>query len=41
MLTVIAVVAGGCYSAAFVAPRPYCYMFAILAAVGVIIVRMS
>ena len=39
MITLIAVLAGGCYSAAFVAPRPYCYLAAILAAVGACIVR--
>jgi hypothetical protein len=39
MITVIAVLAGGCYSAAFVAPKPYCYLAAVLAAIGAIIVR--
>jgi hypothetical protein len=39
MITVIAVIAGGCYSAAFVAPKPYCYIAAVLAALGAIIVR--
>ena len=41
MITVIAVVAGGCYSAAFVAPKPYCYIAAVLAALGAIIVRIG
>jgi hypothetical protein len=39
MITAIAIFAGGCYSAAFVAPRPYCYVAAVLAALGAIIVR--
>jgi hypothetical protein len=41
MITVIAVLAGGCYSAAFIAPKPYCYIAAVLAAVGAIVVRAS
>lgn len=39
MTTVIAVLAGGCYSAAFVAPKPYCYYAAALAAIGAMVVR--
>lgn len=39
MITFIAVLAGGCYSVAFVAPKPYCYLAAVLAAMGAIIVR--
>jgi hypothetical protein len=27
MTTVIAVMAGGFYSAAYIAPRPWCYLF--------------
>jgi len=39
MITVIAIIAGGCYSAAFVAPRPYCYVAAARAAIGAMVVR--